>query len=131
MDSLLTIAKIALPTISMIALFWWGTHRWCHRKDPLVVFVTYPATEGARDFVDGALLDFARDTGLGEVSGGGSMTSADDTPMACTDIDLFYPARPAYHALVMKLRAIDMPKETVLRSRFGIEALYDIRIAEI
>ena len=98
-------------------------------KKSLVVFVTYPATDDARDFVDDSLLAFFALHPIGELSGGGTFVSQ-EAELSCSDVDLFPPTEAAYHQLVRKLRDMKMPPETVLRSDFGIIPLYDIPLPE-
>ena len=99
-------------------------------EQDVVVFVTYPATDGARDFVDESLIEFFDAHPIGEVSGGGTYFSPDEEPVSCTDVDLFPPTKAAYFQLVQKLRDMKMPPETVLSSEFGRVALYDIEIPQ-
>ncbi len=95
----------------------------------VVVFVTYTVTDDARDFVDESLCAFFdAHPALGEVSGGGTHKGQDIQPRSVTDVDLFSPTRAAYHQLVQKLRDMQMPPETVLRSDFGIVPLYEIEL---
>jgi hypothetical protein len=114
-----------MPPLSIID----AIRDWCviHlRRQNLVVFVTYPAKAGTRDFVDDSLTDFFHVRRTGELSGGGSFFSAEKETMSETDVDLYRPFRVGYHDLVRKLREMQMPPETMLRCAFGRVPLYDI-----
>lgn len=98
------------------------------KKGNLTVFVTYPAKDGARDFVDDSLIKFFNTCPTGAVSGGGSFFSPGEEPICITDVDLIRPFHKGYRDLVLKLREMEMPPETILRSAFGIVPLYEIRL---
>ena len=61
------------------------------RRKDIVVFVSYPATEGARDFVDESLIRFFNGHQGGAVTGSGSFLGVDQSPIAITDVDLNVP----------------------------------------
>lgn len=100
------------------------------RRKDIVVFVSYPATEGARDYVDASLIQFFDESRLGAVTGGGSFLGTDESPISITDVSLKRPFQVGYRALVLKMRQMEMPTETRLESALGSERLCDVELPD-